>query len=165
MVVVPGGFEFVGHDGFLDLLHGDLLNREVVLDIVGHVRLAVLYGVQRFLFVSAATHQLGLQQRGGLRPGPILRRVDSTDLERCINDIGQAALLIELRSVELTHLRSHITGCLLHSQPFWAVSLLLAEATLAGGLILEGDLLNMPVDLLKLFLHEQVSDRLGDGFR
>lgn len=56
MVVVSGGFEFVGHDGVLYFLHRDLLNREVVLDIIGHVGFAVLYRVQCLLFVSTPSH-------------------------------------------------------------------------------------------------------------
>lgn len=154
MVVVPGGFEFVGHDGFLNLLHGNFLNREIVLNIVGHVRLAVLYGVQCFLFVSTPAHELSLQQGGGLSPVPILRRIGSIDLKRGIDDIGKTTLFIELRSVELTHLRSHITGYLLQPESFSTVSLLLVAATLTVWLILQGDLLYMPVDLLELFLHE-----------
>ena len=105
--MVAGGFELVGHDGLLDFLHGDLLDGEVVLYVVGHVRLAVLYGVQSLLLVPAASHQLRLEQRRGFGPGAVLRGVDGADLERGVDDIGKTALLVELRRVELAHLRSH----------------------------------------------------------
>lgn len=96
MIMVSGGFEFIGHDGVFNFLHGNLLNREVVLDIVGHVGFAVLDRVQRLLFVSASSHELRLEQWRGFGSCAILRGTDGVDFKRGIDDVGKTALLIEL---------------------------------------------------------------------